>query len=54
MDADRVSELVRFFGLDSILLIGGSLLEAGDHLDSKARRFVENVHSAATTLQNAL
>ncbi len=53
MDADRVSELVQFFGLDSILLIGGSLLEAGDDLDSKARRFVETVHSSATTLQNA-
>lgn len=54
MDADRASELVRFFGLDVILLVGGSLLEAGEDLGNKARRFVDNVHTAALTLQNAL
>lgn len=53
MDADRASELVQFFGLDSILLVGGSLLEAGDLLGDKARRFVENVQTAALTFQNA-
>ena len=47
MDAERAEELVRFFGNDSILLVGGSLLEAGAGLREKSRRFVESVHAAA-------
>src|SRR5690606_8796408 len=51
MDAARASELVHFFGVDSILLVGGSLLEAGEHLREKTKRFVEEVHAAAMMLQ---
>jgi ribulose-bisphosphate carboxylase large chain len=47
MDADRAEELVHFFGNDSILLVGGSLLEAGPELLQKSKRFVESVHAAA-------
>ncbi|MEX0746918.1 MAG: RuBisCO large subunit C-terminal-like domain-containing protein [Rhodothermales bacterium] len=47
MDADRAEELVHFFGNDTILLVGGSLLEAGPALRDKSERFVESVHAAA-------
>lgn len=44
MDIERVSEMVRFYGNDVILLIGGSLLVADDVL-AKSREFVKKVHS---------
>jgi ribulose-bisphosphate carboxylase large chain len=47
MDAGRAAELVHFFGTDSILLVGGSLLEAGDDLREKSARFTESVRDAA-------
>ena len=52
MDADRAPELVRFFGLDTILLVGGSLLEAGDGLADATRVFTASVQSAAEALLN--
>lgn len=54
MDADRASELVQFFGLDTILLVGGSLLEAGDELADKTAAFTERVATSAVTLMNAM
>lgn len=53
MDAERASELVQFFGLDTILLIGGSLLEAGDDLANKTAAFTQRVATSAITLMNA-
>lgn len=54
MNADRASELVQFFGLDTILLVGGSLLEAGDALAEKTAAFTDRVATAAVTLMNAM
>ncbi len=53
MNADRSSELVRFFGLDVILLVGGSLLEAGDALREKTQRFTDSVRTAAAAVSSA-
>lgn len=53
MDADRAAELVQFFGLDTILLVGGSLLEAGEKLAEKTAAFVDRVAASAVTLMNA-
>lgn len=50
MDANRAAELVRFFGSDTILLVGGSLLEAGDDLTAKTTAFTERVATAAAAL----
>ena len=44
---ERVPQLLRFYGDDVMLLIGGSLLAAGDALYERARGFVEVVHGAA-------
>lgn len=54
MNADRAAELVEFFGLDSILLVGGSLLEAGEHLADRTAVFTERVATSAVTLMNAM
>ena len=43
MSVERVPELKREYGDDSMLLIGGSLLVAGDRLVERARAFVEAV-----------
>ncbi|MEX0600910.1 MAG: RuBisCO large subunit C-terminal-like domain-containing protein [Rhodothermales bacterium] len=53
MTADRAAELVRFFGRDVILLVGGSLLKAGDRLRQKTRQFTERVEEAADDLPEA-
>ena len=50
MDAARARELVRFFGADTILLVGGSLLEAGPALREKSEKFVESVRVASEEL----
>lgn len=50
MDANRAPELVQFFGQDTILLVGGSLLEAGDELADKTAAFTAEVARAATAL----
>ena len=52
MKVERVAELVAFFGIDTMLLIGGSLLQAGDALRERSRVFVANVERVALT-QNA-
>jgi ribulose-bisphosphate carboxylase large chain len=45
LQPDRVDELVRFYGPDLMLLIGGAVLEAPD-IGRAARAFVERVHGA--------
>lgn len=53
MSADRASELVEFFGLDTILLVGGSLLEANDELADRTEAFTTSVRSAADALYSS-
>jgi ribulose-bisphosphate carboxylase large chain len=40
---ERVDEVTAFYGSDVMLLIGGSLYEAGDALEQRTRMFVERV-----------
>jgi ribulose-bisphosphate carboxylase large chain len=47
MTVDRVDEMVRDYGKDTMLLIGGGLLSAREHLLDKASEFVEKVSRAA-------
>ncbi len=47
MSIDRAEELVASFGRDTILLIGGSLLEAGDSLLTRTLAFTRAVELAA-------
>lgn len=50
MSVDRTEELVRFYGNDAILLIGGSLYMAGPALLERSRHFVDEVHRSAALL----
>lgn len=43
MTVERVREMLEFYGRDSMLLIGGGLLSAGDKLLEKSREFVQKV-----------
>ena len=43
MPVERAPEMVEFYGVDSVLLIGGSLLIAGDALLERSRTFVAAV-----------
>ena len=43
IEVDRVSEVLDFYGMDAMLLIGGSLLQAGEGLLERSRTFVEQV-----------
>ncbi len=47
MELERVNELFRFFGKDTILLIGGSLLQAGEKLRDQTKAFVTMVEDAS-------
>lgn len=47
MSVERVPELVKFYGVDAMLLIGGSLLRAGAALPERTRDFVQAVAAAA-------
>ena len=44
---ERVPELLEFYGPDTILLIGGSLYEAGGELFDRTRALVDRVARAA-------
>lgn len=46
MQVERTAELVAFYGVDTVLLIGGSLLEAGDALLDRTRAFTESVRAS--------
>ncbi len=43
MTLERVDEMLATFGPDTMLLIGGNLLEAGDELDARAAAFARRV-----------
>ncbi len=43
MTLDRVPEILDFYGPDTMLLIGGSLLSARDRLTEATAEFVERV-----------
>ncbi len=47
LSVERVPELVRFYGRDSMLLIGGSLYQAGEELAERARALVDAVAQVA-------
>lgn len=47
MSVERVDEMVAGYGKDTMLLIGGGLLSAGDRLAERAREFVRRVKSSA-------
>ena len=49
MKVERALELVEFFGLDTVLLIGGSLLQAEADLLARTQAFREAVSRAALT-----
>jgi ribulose-bisphosphate carboxylase large chain len=48
MSVERVPEIVREYGADTVLLIGGSLLMAREQLAERSRAFVEAVAAAAS------
>ncbi|MBS0336465.1 MAG: ribulose 1,5-bisphosphate carboxylase [Proteobacteria bacterium] len=50
MTVERAGELVRFCGIDSMLLIGGSLLRAGAALPERTRQFVQAVADSAAAM----
>lgn len=43
MTTDRVPEILSFYGIDTMLLLGGSLLEAREHLTDATRAFTASV-----------
>ena len=43
MTLDRLPEILKFYGEDTMILIGGGLLAAGDRLTEQAASFVEQV-----------
>lgn len=47
MSVERVPEMIADYGADTMLLIGGALLAAGDRLPDKAREFVNAVSRAS-------
>ena len=49
MSVERAPELVSFYGSDTMLLIGGSLYEAGEALGERTRSFVQRVRAAAAS-----
>ncbi len=44
MTTDRVPEMLDFYGADVMLLIGGALLDAREHLTEATAAFVAKVH----------
>ena len=47
MNVGRVEEMIEFYGMDVMLLIGGSLLQAGNALPDRTREFVARVAHCA-------
>ena len=45
MTPERITEMLAFYGNDTMLLIGGGLLAAGPRMTDAAARFVEKVAS---------
>ena len=46
LSVERSREVIRFYGVDVMLLIGGSLLAAGDRLLERTQAFVAAVHGS--------
>jgi ribulose-bisphosphate carboxylase large chain len=44
MLVERVPEMLDFYGPDSMMLIGGNLLIAREHLLERTREYVDRVH----------
>lgn len=53
MSIERVPEMLEFYGADTMLLIGGALLTAGDGLLERSRAFVEMVGKQPSTKASA-
>lgn len=51
MRVERADEIVRAYGPDTMLLIGGDLLRAGDPLDARAAQFAQRVADARHAAQ---
>ncbi len=51
--AERMGELLDFYGPDCILLVGGSLYQAGDALFERTRSLVEQVNRSASAERTA-
>ena len=49
MSVERVGEMTADYGADTMLLIGGSLLSAGERLPERSREFVRRVVDAAAS-----
>jgi ribulose-bisphosphate carboxylase large chain len=43
MTLERIHQILDFYGMDTMLLIGGDLLSAGDRITEAAERFVRAV-----------
>ena len=52
MSVERAEEVVRFYGRDAMLLIGGSLYLDGSRLADRSRQFVEAVDEASRALDD--
>lgn len=53
MRVERCAELVAAYGPDTMFLIGGDLLAAGDALAHRAGRFIDALHAAAAVSEPA-
>lgn len=53
MSVERVPEMIVAYGLDTMLLIGGGLLSAGDALPARCREFVTAVATASAAVAAA-
>ena len=54
MKVERAEEMISFFGLDTVLLIGGSLLEAAEAILARTQALVASVERAAARLAQPL
>ncbi|MGH8597953.1 MAG: RuBisCO large subunit C-terminal-like domain-containing protein [Gammaproteobacteria bacterium] len=52
MSVERVPEMIVAYGLDTMLLIGGGLLSAGEQLPARCREFVAAVAAASAAVLN--
>jgi ribulose-bisphosphate carboxylase large chain len=50
MSVERTTEIVREYGRDSMLLIGGALLAAREQVEEQSRVFVDEVAAAAESV----
>jgi ribulose-bisphosphate carboxylase large chain len=53
MSVERVREMIGFYGMDVMLLVGGTLYRAGDGLARRAREFVELVRGGPDAMETS-